>query len=384
MTDYAAIKEFCSTPRQSEIIDSVISNGGIRPAAKVLGIAKSGVDGVVKLLKMRAANKLIAEHKYAIPEGFKIKGTTTLYKDGAEVLQWVKTTADIEKLTLFMEEASKAMSEVLPREAPVSPPERITEERLCNLYVLTDAHIGGLSWAKETGEDWDLKIAEETLCDCYRRLIDQSPPARQCLLAEIGDFLHFDSLEPITPTAHNILDSDGRFSKVVQTAIRVLRKIVAMTLEKHDQVTLIISSGNHDLSGGIWLRSMFSALLENEPRITVDNGEGPYYAHQFGNNMIAFAHGHLKKLDHLPLYFAAAFPNLWGSTTYRYAHTGHLHSVHEKEFSGITVMQHTTLKAKDAYEHGHGWLSNRGVTSITYHISHGQVARTTVTPEMCK
>ena len=48
----------------------------------------------------------------------------------------------------------------------------------------------------------------------------------------------------------------------------------------------------------------------------------------------------------------------------------------------MTVLQHSTLAARDAYAARGGWHSERQATSITYHSRWGQVARHTVTPEM--
>jgi len=48
----------------------------------------------------------------------------------------------------------------------------------------------------------------------------------------------------------------------------------------------------------------------------------------------------------------------------------------------MTVIQHPTLAARDAYAARGGWIAERQVTSITYSDKYGQVARNTVTPEM--
>jgi hypothetical protein len=98
--------------------------------------------------------------------------------------------------------------------------------------------------------------------------------------------------------------------------------------------------------------------------------------------MLAFHHGHLKKNNSLPLLFASQFPQLWGDTTKRVCHTGHRHHVEEKEHSGMTVVQHPTLAARDAYAARGGWLAERQVSAITYHEKYGQVSKITVIPEM--
>jgi hypothetical protein len=170
--------------------------------------------------------------------------------------------------------------------------------------------------------------------------------------------------------------------KMVKTAIRILRTVVAKALEKHQKVVLLLAEGNHDISSSVWLRAMFQALYENEPRIQVIDSELPYYVYQHGETMLAWHHGHLSKNNALPILFASQFPKIWGNTKKRYAHVGHRHHVEEKEHSGMTVIQHSTLAARDAYAARGGWISERHVTSITYSDKFGQVARNTVTPEM--
>jgi hypothetical protein len=155
-----------------------------------------------------------------------------------------------------------------------------------------------------------------------------------------------------------------------------------MALAKHEKVVVLMAEGNHDISSSIWLRVMFKALFENEPRVSVIDSPLPYYVYQHGKTMLAFHHGHLHKNDRLPILFASEFPKVWGETTKRYAHCGHRHHVEEKEHSGITVIQHATLAARDAYAARGGWIAERQVSAITYHAEYGQVGRVTVTPEM--
>jgi hypothetical protein len=238
------------------------------------------------------------------------------------------------------------------------------------------------SWAPETGDDWDLEIAERVLCEAFDHLISSAPAAASCVINQLGDFLHYDSLTPVTPTSGHILDADGRYSKVIRVAVRILRYIIDLALKKHQRVFVLMAEGNHDMSSAVWLRHLFSLLYENEPRVQVIDSEMPYYVHQHGQTMLAYHHGHLKKNDQLPALFAAQFPKVWGDTVRRYCHTGHRHHVEEKEHSGMTVVQHPTMAARDAYAARGGWVADRQINSITYHKLYGQVARNIVVPEM--
>jgi hypothetical protein len=238
------------------------------------------------------------------------------------------------------------------------------------------------AWAKETGAAWDLDIAEATLVGAFQHMVRSSPKADRCVVAQLGDFLHFDSLIAETPGHKHPLDADSRYSKVVRVAIRTLRATVDDALQHHRHVEVLIAEGNHDLAGSVWLRQMFALLYENEPRVTVIDSELPYYVIRHGLTMIGWHHGHLKKFAALPGVFAASFATDWGATTKRYIHTGHMHHRHEIEGSGVTLVQHPTLAARDAYAARSGWISERQVTAITYSARYGEVARNTVTPEM--
>jgi len=374
-----------ATNRELDYIEAIKKHGSRRAAASALKCGASTIDDAMRRLKKRAAQRGHSpEHdmRHVVPDGFKIKGVSTYYgEDGKPKGQWVKSTADQERMQQIVQEAATALAEELPRLPPVASPAQV-KSSLCNVYTLTDSHVGMLAWHREGGADWDLGIAEKTLIGCFESMVASAPPAHTAVVNQLGDFLHYDSLEAVTPTSKHIVDSDGRFSKIVRVALRILRHVIDFALHKHERVVVLLCEGNHDLASSVWLRAMFSALYENEPRVTVIDSDLPYYVHEHGATMLCFHHGHLSKNDRLPLLFAAQFPEAWGRTRKRYCHVGHRHHVEEKEHSGMRVIQHSTLAARDAYAARGGWLSERQVTAITYHSEHGDVARTTVTPEM--
>jgi DNA-binding CsgD family transcriptional regulator len=373
-----------ATVRQLEILEAIEKHGSQRKAAKALGVNKNTVDSVVASLKKKAAlqgHSPDHDMTRTVPDGFKVKGVSSLYVDGKLSSQWVKSSADEDRRQEMIRSAFDAMAQELPRLAPCAGPDR-TIDQLATLYTLTDSHVGMLAWHREAGADWDLEIAESVLTGCFRQMVDGSPPARVGFVNQLGDFLHSDGLVPVTPTSGHVLDQDGRYTKLVETAVRILRRVIGMALEKHEKVVVLMAEGNHDMASSVWLRVMFKALFENEPRVDVIDSPLPYYVYQHGKTMLAFHHGHMKKNDQLPILFASQFPKVWGETTKRYAHTGHRHHTEEKEHSGITVIQHPTLAARDAYAARGGWIAERQVSAITYHAEYGQVARVTVTPEM--
>jgi len=375
-----------ATVRELEYLEALEKYGSVRQVAIQLNVDRKSVRKAIDRLKKRAAiSGYSPEHDmvHPVPDGFKVRGVSTYYNnDGKAVGQWVKSGIDDKRQQEIIKEIVDGMCEQVPR-ADVTILPIGTSDNLCTVYTLTDSHVGMLAWHKEGGEDWDLSIAERTLVGCFEQMVQSSPNASTCVVAQLGDFLHYDSaLSAVTPQSGHSLDADGRMPKMVKTAIRILRTVVAKALEKHQKVVLLLAEGNHDISSSVWLRAMFQALYENEPRIQVIDSELPYYVYQHGETMLAWHHGHLSKNNALPILFASQFPKVWGNTKKRYAHVGHRHHVEEKEHSGMTVIQHSTLAARDAYAARGGWMSERHVTSITYSDKFGQVARNTVTPEM--
>lgn len=378
--------EFCNGDVQTKIVELTIQGLTKREIAERIGNSERRVFKALQIIKARAAMAGVApdaDMDYRTPIGFNVKGTSTLINKatGESMLQWVKTDANLEVRGELLRETVEALKSELPKYEPVAF-KATTAAKLATVYTITDAHVGMKAWGKETGADWDLTIAENTITSAIFELVNAAPCSQIGIIAQLGDFLHADNITPMTPTSGHLLDADDRFSKVVNVAIRILRRVIAYALTKHEKIIFINAEGNHDLSSSIWLRELFKAVYENEPRIEVVDTPLPYYVYQHGETMLAWHHGHLKKNDQLPLMFASQFHDMWGKTKKRYCHTGHRHHFDEKEHSGMYVVQHSTIAARDAYAARGGWMSERTMKAITYHKEYGEVGRITVTPEM--
>lgn len=278
-----------------EALELVAKHGSVAAAARSIGMSRetfrSRVDrakiaGLVFGEKIEEARKgWSPEHDmtHTVPDGFRVKGVSTLYdKDGGVSAQWVKSTTDHDRLRELLMIAAQELAEKIPAEPPVARGQAQTRADLLNCYVITDYHLGALAWGEETGAAWDLQIAEDLLVAWFGEAIAVSPASSRAVFAQLGDFLHFDGLHAVTPTSGNILDADTRFQKLVRVAIRVIRRVVSMLLAKHDHVTLLMAEGNHDIASSAWLRELFAALYEQEPRVTVETRPDPYYCVEFG------------------------------------------------------------------------------------------------------
>lgn len=362
-----------------EALNTLKTCGNYNDAAQKLNLSIGGLQGRVRL----AQNRGFGATETPATENFSVTGISTLYgPDGELKAEWVKKSRDAQRAEDVRAAVLEAMQADIPRLAPIPLSVENTFDQLCNLYTLTDCHFGMLAWEKEGGSNWDLKIASKILYGSMENMIIGAPRAKVCVVNQLGDFLHSDGIMPVTPSSGHILDQDGRFSKLASEAVLILRKIVDLALSKHDKVHVVMAEGNHDITSSIWLRSMFALLYENEPRVTVNDSEIPYYVYKHGKIFLGFHHGHKKNNSGLPGFFAAQYRKIWGQTEKGYIHTGHRHHREVKEYPGVIVEQHPTLSSRDAYASRGGYLAERSATCVTYHKIHGEVARNTVTPEM--
>ena len=301
---------------------------------------------------------------------------------GGIVLEWTKTDRAKEDTLKALRIAVDTLKEEVKPIKSVAKPLLFDNDNLLNQYTLTDYHLGMMSWGEETGDDWDLKLAEDTLVKFFEAAIATSPRANECIFAQIGDFLHWDGLDAVTPASKHVLDADSRFTKLVRVAIRVIKRVINMLLNKYQVVNVLMAEGNHDPASSVWLRELLHSLYEEEPRVIIDTNPDPYYCLVFGKVCLFYHHAHKRRIKALDTVFVGKFKKEFGASEFVYGHTGHLHHEVKIESNLMTIEQHRTLAAKDAYASRGGYLSGRDSKVITYHKKFGEVARNTININM--
>lgn len=372
---------------QKKITDEQLQEE-LNAGTKIIDISrKYGIsDRVIRIRKAKLAKKGVGHGRdvsHLVPDGYKIKGTSSLVDEfGNTKLQWVKTDTDAERQVELMKAVIEGMKSEITPVVPVKAVRTKRDDKLLNLYTVSDFHLGMLAWADESGDDWGMKIAEDLFSRWFGAAFQKAPDAGTGVINLLGDFAHFDSLVAVTPASGHALDADTRYQKLVRYMIRMVRRVVGMALVKHKNVRLLIVQGNHDESGMIWLAEMFSTLYDNEPRVFVDTSPDVYKMVQHGKTTLFFHHGHKARFDAIEPVMIAKFRKAFGESVYSYAHVGHLHHQKIAESRNMIVEQHRTLAAKDAYASRGGWMSGRSANVITYSAEYGEVARLTISPEM--
>jgi hypothetical protein len=371
-----SLLEFASE-RQREILEAYWEHGSVGAAGRALGVSHGTVSTAFRRVRRKAARSNPKMHAPKAPEGYHLRGVSTLVDAGGNVKQqWIKTHRDRE---MRHDQLLDAIESALDRRSiPVLPtvePPSVCDSDLLTVYPLGDPHIGLLSWPLETGQDFNLEIAERNLTTALRHLVDSGPSSETALIANLGDYFHSDSQANVTARSGHQLDVDGRWAKVLMVGVTAMEQCIELALARHERVIVDNRIGNHDDHSAIVLAVALAKAFRDNPRVEVNLEPGMFFYHEHGACLIGTTHGHTVKAQNLPGLMAADRPEQWGRTKFRHWYTGHVHHESVKEYAGCTVETARILAARDAWHHGQGYRSGRSMVCDVWHKSRGRILR---------
>jgi hypothetical protein len=266
---------------------------------------------------------------------------------------------------------------VLKAREHAAPKRRATFSRTgvdaLGLVVLTDPHFGKLVWSETTGGNgnWDLKVAQRTVLSAFQFLLDRMPPCERLLVACLGDVYHYDTLGGTT-TGGTVMDRDSRIAQVLEVGAETVTAGIAMAAARAPTEVVLVP-GNHDAVQTLALQRILVAEFRRDDRVTVDPSFGRRKPYAWGKTLLQFDHGDKakKKLAHM---LPQEHPVLWGASTYREIHTGHLHNEKEELYAsadteqGVIVRTHEALCPQDGWHFDEGFTgSPRSMKAFVYH-----------------
>ena len=285
-------------------------------------------------------------------------------------------------------DAGEALLERIARHAPRYPPPKastLAKAPFLCVLGLFDAHFGKLAWAKEVGEDYDLKIAERIFSDALSELLAVAAQYKVARFAfPIGnDFYQIDGPKNTT-TAGTIVDTDGRYAKIIEAGemalIRGVERAAALA-----PVDVFYLPGNHDKIASwhatravrYWFRSCPHVRVDVEPTTR------KYLRH--GECLLGFIHGNDVRLKDLPNLMASERRREWGETRHREWLAGHIHrktqfeTMPVEETRGVVVRTLSALTGTDSWHYDKTFVNcQRAAEAFFYHERHGLVLHATV------
>lgn len=314
-----------------------------------------------------------------VPAGHHVTKTTTrIDADGRVGMQYVTAKhADAAREAALHEALRASLKEYVVPVEPLDPPTYVDGDTHANIPV-GDTHIGMLAHASETGEHSDMKIQKRDLVSATGHLVAGMPPSRTCTLILLGDNIHADDDQQVTPAHKHKLDVDGRSDKVARVAVDVFRTMIDLARQRFQLVTVEVVGGNHDPVTSLWLRLSLELLYEHEPRVTVNPSPASLRVWEFGKNLFGTCHGDGIKPENMMSVMAARYREAWGRCPFVYGYQGHRHKRVVLEKDGGVVEVFRTVTGKDAFAAKYGYESGQDLVGITYHREYGEVERKTV------
>lgn len=357
-----------------EAVDAMQMHHSATIAAQTLGIPRTTLNHRIRL----AARRGLAPGHFSngTAPGY-LMGKVTVQRgpDGSVERTWERQSPDSQGALEALEGALAGILDDAKGAIPAIDPPTHYDADLLTVIPMGDPHFGLMTWAKEVGEDFDLKIAESVTFAAVDRLCALTPSSETAMLLNLGDFYHADNGSNRTPQSGNALDVDGRFQLIAQVGLRAMARCIRRLLEKHKNVIVRNNRGNHDPHQAYMLSLALDALFSNEPRVHVEMTPSSFYYFRFGKTLIGSTHGDGAKLADLPLIMASDVPHDWAASTWRVWHCGHFHHDQLKDHPGCTVETHRTLATNDAWHRHAGYRSGRDMKAVIYHREHGEISR---------
>lgn len=361
----------------------------IAGAARALGIPESTARHRIRTGRARG---LTATGRWRgpaeIPQGMAMTKTTVQYDAAGEVVQeWRRLCPDAhdiqDAVQALVDRAAEHPRRRIPR--PRTP---ASGRGRCLVIPIGDMHLGCLSWAEETGADYDMTIGCQLLTGGVWRVLAEAGPVERIILINLGDLVHADNRLGITERGGHHLDTDSRYQRVASRTVLAMVDAIDQCAARAP-TEVITAKGNHDWHASTWLPLALRGWYRHSRHITIrtDATERIYW--QWCDILGGVTHGHLSPARDLVAIMAQEQPQAWAQARTRVWHQGHIH--HSKagrtpaslipgndEYQDVLVEYFPILPPRDAHAAGIGYSSRRVLQGIIYQAGVGEIDRRTV------
>lgn len=257
---------------------------------------------------------------------------------------------------------------------------KVTDPHMLEVSVF-DAHFGKLAWQAETGENYDLRIAERVFYDAVQSLVsDARGHAIEHILFPVGqDFLHIDNVAGTT-TGGTPQDSDGRYAKIFERAVLACVKAIDF-LSTIAPVKVLWVPGNHDRLASYHVASTLGAWYRLNERVTVDNSPKWRKYEKYGPVVLGFTHGDQENARDLVAIMAGEARKLLANARLFEIHKGHFHKSDETVYrsvdtfsGGVRVRTLPSLSGTDQWHYSKGYGGGRAAEAYLWSKTRGYVA----------
>jgi len=282
------------------------------------------------------------------------------------------------------------MKSYAPKYPTIARPRLKDEKFLYEIAAMADPQIGRLSWGKETGVDFDVKIATTILVNAVHDLLARvkDVPVEKILLPFTGDSFEMNDTTNETPTNHNRLNVDGRYINVFECGVKCVKQMVEACLTVAP-VHILWVPGNHDPQSGYHLVRTIEAWFNRCKDVTVDRSPKPRKAFRYGDVFLGFTHGCGLKTKDVGAVFMSEFRHLIADAKHIEVHMGHTHKMNEvrtafgnTETGGIRTRILTSMSGPSNWEYEAGFHNFQCAEAYKWSSKYGYVGHESVYAKM--
>lgn len=323
----------------------------------------------------------------AYQTGMKLK--TTTYDDAGNkkathdephVVQLFSVSAKLKRVApkAFCDAVKDFFAQFKEGVEPLPPAIHVLKgRRVMAEFDLCDVHFGKLAYHRESGQDYDLRIAERVFSNAVDDLIERARGREiEKIVVPFGnDYTHIDNGKNET-TSGTPVDTDGRYPKVYQVALWSFYRAVERwrTIAPTE---LILVRGNHDFDTSMGLIHALDLKFHGDDAVKIDIEPAVRKYGLYGRTLTLYEHGmDLKpsEVRDLPGLMMKEAPKAWlAEAEFHEGHIGHYHS--EKKFTTkdtdtgigfVTRFMHS-LSAADAWHIRKKFIGARRAAEVLFY-----------------
>jgi len=225
------------------------------------------------------------------------------------------------------------------------------------LIPLADFHFGLLSDTYSTGNDYNLKIAEEYYYYVLNHIINEikGKKIKKILFVVGNDFINADNVNGTT-TKGTPQDNAGLWFDIVNKATKLLINGIDLLLSIAP-VDVIYVMSNHDLHTMFGIMQTLKAWFKDCKNVNIDDCPLPRKYYKYGKNLLMFSHD-VKTKEALKIITSEA-KQMWSDCEHMICMLAHLHQsmIYEKQ-GHLEIMRLPTISGWSRWSNEMGYIQS--------------------------
>lgn len=309
------------------------------------------------------------------PDGYKVDRATIQIDGTGKIVQQWNRLSSIEEQTIDFAEFCE--QRIPAKDVVESHVDSVQDEYLLEVPIF-DFHHGMLSWAEETGHNYDHKISRHLQTAAAQILFEHFGAVDTVVIYLGGDNQHVDNLISQTARHGNALDTDSRYARIAWCVHETNVTTIESAKKYAKNVIVFVLPGNHDDTAAIHLAIQLQAYFRNDDKVVIHTEPEIHKFFQWETNAFCITHGNTNDKRIATYALQQVIRRNMQNVERVMVRMGHLHKRHRTPPSGLTeedgvvIERFPTLAAQEAYSVQGAYTSLRATSAILWHKQWGR------------